>query len=62
MTNTKPGIFTTEFWLALIVTLGGTVAATYAEAQWAQVAGLTAATLAAAGYGFARTSIKRGDK
>jgi hypothetical protein len=57
--NTKPGIATTEFWLALIVTIMGAVAGIYAEAQWAQVAGLVAATLAAAGYGFSRSNVKR---
>ena len=60
MNETRPGILTTEFWLALIVTLLGALAAVYAE-PWAQVAGLVAAALAAAGYGFSRASVKRTD-
>ena len=59
MNNTRPGLKTTEFWLALIVTLGGAVAGIYAEAQWAQVAGILAATLVTAGYGFTRAGVKR---
>lgn len=59
MNNTRPGLKTTEFWLAMIVTIGGMVASVYAEAQWAQVAGMVAAALAAAGYGFSRAGVKR---
>lgn len=58
-TNTRPGLRTTEFWLALIVTLGGAAAGIYAEAQWAQVVGILAATLVTAGYGFSRSGVKR---
>jgi len=59
MSETRPGLKTTEFWLALAVTLLGAVAGIYAEAQWAQVAGIVAAALASAGYGFQRASVKR---
>ena len=55
----KPGIRSTEFLLALIVTLLGALAGIYAEAQWAQVGGMVAAALASAGYGFSRASVKR---
>lgn len=55
----KPGIRTTEFWLALIVALLGAFASIYAEGDWAKVAGMVAAALASAGYGFARSSVKR---
>ena len=57
--NTRPGLKTTEFWLALIVTLGGAVAGVYAEAQWAQVAGMLTSALVVAGYGFSRANVKR---
>lgn len=56
--ETKPGIKTTEFWLALIVTIGGAVAAVYTEAPWAKVLGLVASALASAGYSFSRAQVK----
>ena len=59
MNEPKPGIRTTEFWLALVVTVGGAVASVYAETEVGRVAGIVAATLASAGYGFARASVKR---
>lgn len=58
----KPGIKTTEFWMALGVVLCGALAATFASAQWAQVAGMTAAPLTSAGYGFARSQAKGGSR
>lgn len=58
-TNTKPGLATTEFWLALIVTVVGAIAGVYADTDVGRVAGLVAATLAAAGYGFSRSNVKR---
>lgn len=57
--NTRPGLKTTEFWLALAVTIGGAVAAVYAETDIGRVAGMVAAALAAAGYGFTRANLKR---
>ncbi len=54
----RPGLRTSEFWLAFIVTFAGAVAAVYAEAQWAQVAGLLSSALTAAGYAFARAKVK----
>lgn len=58
MNETKPGLKTTEFWLALVVTVGGAVASVYAETEIGRVDGIVAATLASAGYGFARSSAK----
>lgn len=57
--KTRPGLKTTEFWLALIVTVIGAIAGVYAETDIGRVAGLVAATLAAAGYGFSRAGVKR---
>lgn len=54
----RPGILTTEFWLSLVVTVMGAMAYVYADSQVMQVAGLTAATLTAAGYGFSRSQVK----
>jgi hypothetical protein len=54
----KAGIKTTEFWMAVAVTVAGAVAAVYAEADWAKVAGAVAAALASAGYGFSRSQVK----
>lgn len=54
----KAGIKTTEFWLAMVVALAGALAAVYADAEWAKVAGMVAAALASAGYGFARAQTK----
>lgn len=57
--TTRPGIRTTEFLLALGVTVLGAVAAIYAESPAAQVAGMVGAALASAGYGLARSQVKR---
>lgn len=54
----KAGIKSTEFWLAAVVAVAGALAAVYSEAEWAQVAGLVAAALASAGYGFSRSQVK----
>jgi hypothetical protein len=54
----KAGIKTTEFWLAMVVTLAGAFATVYADAEWAKVAGMIAAALASAGYGFSRSQSK----
>ena len=50
--NTRPGLKTTEFWLALIVTIVGSIAAVYADTDIGRTAGMVSAALAAAGYGF----------
>ena len=55
----KPGILSTEFWLALIVVLGGLFAANYADQQWAQIAGMVSSALASLGYGVARANVKK---
>lgn len=57
----KAGIKTTEFWLAMIVALAGALAVVYADAEWAKVAGMVAAALASAGYGFTRAKTKVAD-
>ena len=57
----KPGIKTTEFWLALGVVVLGAIASVYTDSDWAKVAGTAASALAAAGYGFARTAAKAAD-
>lgn len=54
----KAGIKSTEFWLAVIVALAGALATVYADSEWAQVAGMVAAALASAGYGFSRSKVK----
>ncbi len=57
----RPGIKTTEFWMALAVVVFSSLAAMYAEKEWAQVAGVVGAALASAGYGFARSQAKQGE-
>ncbi len=57
--TTRPGIRTTEFWLALAVCIGGACAAIYVDEDWAKVAGLASSTLVAAGYSFCRQGVKR---
>lgn len=54
----KPGIKTTEFWLAVVVTIAGAAATVYADDKWAQVAGIVAMTLSTAGYGLSRAVAK----
>jgi hypothetical protein len=54
----KPGLQTTEFWLALIVAVGGMLATAYSPQPWAQVAGIISAALASMGYGFVRAQVK----
>jgi len=54
----KPGILTTEFFLALMVTVMGSLSAVYAEAEWARVSGIVAAAMSSAGYGFSRARVK----
>jgi hypothetical protein len=58
--ETRPGLRTTEFWLALAVVILGALATTFSTEPWAQIAGTIAAALSAAGYSFARTAAKRG--
>lgn len=55
----RPGIRTTEFWLALAVAVLGGLASVYAEHEWAKVAGIIAAALASLGYGICRATVKR---
>lgn len=58
----KAGILTSEFWLAIIATLLAALAIVYASSPLAQVAGIVAAALISAGYGFQRTTIKKNGK
>jgi hypothetical protein len=58
----KPGIKTTEFWLALLVAALGGLSAAYAESEWARVAGIIAAAIASLGYGSARARVKTEEK
>lgn len=55
----KSGIKTTEFWMALVVTVAGVVASVYSTQPWAQALGLVASALASAGYGLSRASVKK---
>ena len=55
----KPGLYSTEFWLAVVVAMFGGLAAVEADAEWARVAGIIAAALSSAGYGFSRAMVKR---
>lgn len=55
----RPGINTTEFWLALIVAVAGALSSVYVEAEWAKVAGIIAAALASMGYGMSRAASKQ---
>jgi len=57
----KPGVKTTEFWLATAVALMGALAAVFVEAEWARVAGMVAAVLSSAGYGFSRARVKEAE-
>ena len=56
---TRPGIQTTEFYLALGVAVLGGIATIYADSPIAQVGGIVAAAMASAGYGFTRMNVKR---
>lgn len=56
----KPGIQTTEFWLALVVAIAGVITTTYAESPWAKIAGIVAAAGTAMGYGAQRAAVKNG--
>lgn len=54
----KPGWKTTEFLIALIVTVGVAVATVYEDQPWARMIGLVAAALTSAGYGLSRAIAK----
>lgn len=57
----KTGLLTTEFWLTFIVVVGGLLSTAYADAEWARIAGIVAATLSTMGYGHARAQVKKMD-
>ena len=59
-TEQRPGIRTTEFWLAFVVVVAGATATVFVDSPWAKVAGIVAAALSAAGYGFSRAQVKQG--
>ncbi len=54
----KPGIKTTEFYIALAVVVLGALPQVYDSSDIAQLGGLIAMALASAGYGFARSKAK----
>lgn len=54
----KPGIHTTEFYLALLVVVLGALATLFEDNPYAQMAGALAAALASAGYGISRAKSK----
>lgn len=56
----KPGIKTTEFWLALIAMVLVALPSAFGEnaPQWVQVAGIIGAALIAMGYGISRAVAK----
>jgi hypothetical protein len=54
----RPGIMTTEFWLALAVAVMGGLAAAFSDREWAKVAGVIAAAISSVGYGVARAQVK----
>jgi len=56
--ETKPGIKTTEFWLALFVAVCGGLSAVYIEDDWAKILGVLASALSSVGYGIARAQVK----
>lgn len=58
--NIKPGVKTSEFWLALVVVLAGALATVYSDHEWAKVAGIVSAAFLAAGYGLSRAVTKGG--
>lgn len=55
----KPGLKTTEFWLALLVTASGIAATVWSSKPWAQALGMFSSALTAAGYAFARAHVKK---
>lgn len=55
----KPGVKTTEFWLALAVAVAGAVASAYSETDAGRIAGIIASALSAMGYGVSRALTKR---
>jgi hypothetical protein len=60
MNETRPGIKTTEFWLALAVAVLGGLSAAFIDETWAKVAGVIAAAISSVGYGIARAQAKVG--
>ncbi len=56
---TRAGIRTTEFWLALLAFVAINLAALYSDQPWAHLAAIVGDAIVAAGYGFARSSVKR---
>lgn len=55
----KPGIKSTEFWVALTVALMGVLAAAFSEETWARIVGIIAAALTSVGYSVSRAVVKR---
>lgn len=59
-TPAKPGIRSTEFWLALAATILVAVGGVWAESELAKLAGIVGAALVSAGYSLSRAQVKRG--
>jgi hypothetical protein len=56
----KPGIKTTEFWVAISVAFLGATALVFTDNPWAQVGGLFAASVGGGTYILSRGNVKRG--
>jgi len=56
----KPGIQTTEFWMALVVAVLLAVGAAYTNNTAGMIAGAVASAFVAMGYGAKRTELKKG--
>ena len=56
--DTKPGLKTTEFWVAMAVVAAAVVGSVYSRHEWGQIAAGIAGALASAGYSFSRAAVK----
>jgi hypothetical protein len=54
----KAGWKSSEFWLALVVIVGGAIASVYHSEPWAKVCGIIAAAIATGGYSISRGMAK----
>ena len=57
----KPGINSSEFWMAVVVVILGAISVVFFTNPWAQVGGIVAAALVSAGYSFSRGAVKAKD-
>lgn len=56
----RAGWRTSEFWLSILVVVGGAAAAIWSHNQVAQAAGMLASALSVIGYGNSRATVKKG--